>query len=101
MQRRQVFRISGVEHGLLGRARLLEGEFRGERDERAHLVAKALRAREVVLGEFDRRHLAATDRGGLLERGEVMEGGHACDPSGRGRSQVRRCSTACIPTPLR
>ena len=49
----------------------------GDRDERADVVTDPVDPREVVLDELDRGDLVVPDRCALLERGQVMEGGHA------------------------
>ena len=64
---------SAVELG-----RPVAGQVGRERDERADRV-ESVGAFEVVIGELERRHLAATHQLALLERGQVMEFGH--DPT--------------------
>ena len=82
VQRRQL--VAG-QHRRFGSACLLACALGGHCHERADLVVQPGDAGERVLDELDRRDLLAAHRRGRLERGQVMQFGHAMT----------------VPTPLR
>ena len=67
----------------LGLAGLREGVLGRERDERAHLRSQRLGAVERVAHDVGGGGLAVADRRGELEGGEVVQLGHAVEPSER------------------
>ena len=85
VQRRQLVRLA-LEHQVRRLGGLGAGPLGGDRDERAELVVQAVDAVESVLDQLGGTHLAAADGRGRLERGQVVQVGHASAPYRRGSS---------------
>jgi len=80
-QRRQfgVRAAPALRRGLLGLHGLLASQVLRHRVERPDLLAEAVYAVQVVIGDLDRRQLALADRGGELDHGHVMNLRHATE----------------------